>query len=408
MPVHPTTNNNHLAESIINGWAASPTESEHACCANLDLLLNGSTFLTNFQTKCTQNANFVRTQFTPPPPPTQSLLPPLTSNFTSCGQPSSTYADELLDQLSIVPLPDGEWETSALGLSSAAASEFLVQLENELVPAVELTDQLPPLNLYTDEEAAECVICFDDMQMDNIDSRFAGCGHGGLMCAGCNSQVVNCPYCRVPAVGLPGGRGPVEGNPLPKVVETLLPKTLEWDTATPDCGGGDVGASQSATVPTSHIAHINGAVACHESALDGVFIVVSEGVAGDGVAADHVMVPAQPQHVRMPMPLIGACGGAALTHPAANGAGKASKPKPKRVRNTKGPHKTPLDAQLHELFSSADLLLDKQAWGVRMQDAKQMFTNEQSVRLQQLRRREKSKMYSQRYRDINGMGALEL
>jgi hypothetical protein len=65
-----------------------------------------------------------------------------------------------------------------------------------------------------------------------------------------------------------------------------------------------------------------------------------------------------------------------------------------------------LDRQLRRLFSSAELMLAKDEWGVRFQAAQSMLTQDQSVRLQQLRRREKSKNYSQRYRDVNGLSGV--
>jgi hypothetical protein len=306
----------------------------------------------------------------------------------------------------------------------------------------ELANNLPPLDLYTEEEAIECTICYEGMQMDNADSRFAACGHGGNLCEGCNSQLLQCPYCRVPAVGLP------EGTVI--AVEEDTSTAMDCSYFAPDCGGdGDAAVPEPHLVlPAAVVAVANPmpsppapmvlddvmvAAAADQQALgveDNVGVVVADVDTFGGAVLvpllplvdpqvdmfGGLVVPPPPlpptvcllphvwQPTLVPIPSVATAPTVATTHST---AGKVSKPKPKRIRDTKGPHTSPLDAQLQLLFSSADLMLDKAAWSARIKAAKSVLTRDQSVRLQQLRRREKSKKYSQRYRDANGMGGLE-
>ena len=65
-----------------------------------------------------------------------------------------------------------------------------------------------------------------------------------------------------------------------------------------------------------------------------------------------------------------------------------------------------MDAGLFAIFSSIDLLLGKWEWHSRLKEVGTALTADELIRVKQLRRREKSKSYSQKYRDVNAKSSL--
>merc|ERR1712166_1640817 len=91
------------------------------------------------------------------------------------------------------------------------------------------------------------------------------------------------------------------------------------------------------------------------------------------------------------------------TNSTTNSGSKKTKTK---TRDTKGPHRSAMDAKLFAVFPQHVLLLGTSEWGAKFKELRVGLSPPEIKRIKQLRRREKSKVYSQKYRDANGKGNL--
>lgn len=231
-----------------------------------------------------------------------------------------------------------------------------------------------------------CEICFDEIKMNVAESRFNVCGHGGLICSGCNEQLVHCPFCRIPAVGF----------------EDVPDLSMDLD----NCGG-----AQSPTCDAALSSLVCGAdmpfPALRTAAVQASTQPQAPAAAGaPATVREHTRAEPPPPALALALAPPAVPG---LLRSAAGGAGKKPKKKRRRkqIRDSKGPHKVPdMDAKIFAILPRQVLLLATKDWNAALRELGGNFSPTELVRAKQLRRREKSKMYSQKYRDANGKGSL--